>query len=390
MVHLRPRCTSIVLGLLTLASCEAGRDRGRLRPPAPQLVTVPAEGSSTTLDLATWNVDWFGSTSSGPSDETLQLENVRDVIHGADIDIWGLQEVVGTEHWENLESQLSGSGYTGFLANESHVTDGPAYYSDYDGTEQKVGILYKSDLATLLGARIILTENNYDFAGRPPLEVRLRVSLSGATQDIAVIVLHAKAGTGFDDWERRQNGSIALKSYLDANYPTQTVFVIGDFNDDVDTSIARSKPSPYQNFVDDVADYAFPTEALSDAEVSSTVRYSDVVDHHLTTNEGNAALIAAETKVFRVDEYIADYGNTTSDHYPVLASYTFGSGGTTNSPPSASFTSVDVYRDGAKITTTANDGAHTDAIGARGGGSNTYQLCEAGTTTCSDQATVTF
>ena len=56
----------------------------------------------------------------------------------------------------------------------------------------------------------------------------------------------------------------------------------------------------------------------------------------------------------------------------------------------ATSTNVDVYRNGAKITTTANDGAHTDNIGTRGGGSYTYKVCEAGTATCSNEAAVTF
>lgn len=56
----------------------------------------------------------------------------------------------------------------------------------------------------------------------------------------------------------------------------------------------------------------------------------------------------------------------------------------------ATSTNVDVFRDGALIVTTANDGFHTDNIGARGGGSYTYQVCEAGTTTCSNTVTVTF
>ncbi|HSL17740.1 MAG TPA: S8 family serine peptidase [Methylomirabilota bacterium] len=56
----------------------------------------------------------------------------------------------------------------------------------------------------------------------------------------------------------------------------------------------------------------------------------------------------------------------------------------------ATSTNVDVYRSGSNITTTANDGAYTDAIGALGGGSYTYQVCEAGTSTCSNQASVTF
>jgi PKD repeat protein len=56
----------------------------------------------------------------------------------------------------------------------------------------------------------------------------------------------------------------------------------------------------------------------------------------------------------------------------------------------ASGTNVDVFRDGSKITTTANDESHTDNIGTKGGGSYTYRVCEAGTSTCSGNATVTF
>lgn len=56
----------------------------------------------------------------------------------------------------------------------------------------------------------------------------------------------------------------------------------------------------------------------------------------------------------------------------------------------ATTANVDVLRNGAKITTTANDGAHTDAIGAKGGGTYTYVVCEAGTTTCSNPSTVVF
>ncbi|MDQ3611143.1 MAG: S8 family peptidase, partial [Actinomycetota bacterium] len=51
---------------------------------------------------------------------------------------------------------------------------------------------------------------------------------------------------------------------------------------------------------------------------------------------------------------------------------------------------VDVYRNGTKITTTANDGAYTDNINNKGGATYTYKLCGSGTTTCSNEATVTF
>ena len=53
-------------------------------------------------------------------------------------------------------------------------------------------------------------------------------------------------------------------------------------------------------------------------------------------------------------------------------------------------TSVDVWRNGGKITTTANDGFHTDNLNTKGSGTYRYTVCEAGTTTCSNEATVVF
>lgn len=56
----------------------------------------------------------------------------------------------------------------------------------------------------------------------------------------------------------------------------------------------------------------------------------------------------------------------------------------------ATSTSVDIHRNGSLLVTTANDGFHTDATNNRGGATYTYQVCEAGTSTCSDTVTVTF
>jgi PKD repeat protein len=55
----------------------------------------------------------------------------------------------------------------------------------------------------------------------------------------------------------------------------------------------------------------------------------------------------------------------------------------------ATTTDVDVYRDGTPITTTDNDGAYTDNLG-RNSGTFIYQVCEAGTSVCSNEASVTF
>jgi serine protease len=57
---------------------------------------------------------------------------------------------------------------------------------------------------------------------------------------------------------------------------------------------------------------------------------------------------------------------------------------------SGASSSVDINRDGGVIATDVSGSTFTDHIDVRGGGSYTYQVCEAGTSTCSNTVTVTF
>ena len=51
---------------------------------------------------------------------------------------------------------------------------------------------------------------------------------------------------------------------------------------------------------------------------------------------------------------------------------------------------VDILRDGNIISTTTNNGAYNDNIGAKGGATYQYEVCDAGTSNCSNTATVVF
>ena len=51
---------------------------------------------------------------------------------------------------------------------------------------------------------------------------------------------------------------------------------------------------------------------------------------------------------------------------------------------------VDIYRNGGLIVTTLNDGFYTDSPAGRSHATYTYQVCNTGTRTCSNQATVRF
>jgi hypothetical protein len=56
----------------------------------------------------------------------------------------------------------------------------------------------------------------------------------------------------------------------------------------------------------------------------------------------------------------------------------------------ATSANIDVYRNGALIVTTVNDGFYTDSTDDTGRARYTYRVCEAGTMTCSNDARVTF
>jgi endonuclease/exonuclease/phosphatase family metal-dependent hydrolase len=326
-----------LLGAGLLAACADLEDAGSIdelgepldrveADDLAQLLAVQPRGTATTLDVACWNVEWFGATGNGPGNEALQLANARDAIQGTDFDVWSLEEVASASAFHSLVDQLP--GYAGLVANDPVVAGGAGSY----GTgEQKPALVYKASLASLVSARVILTASDSDFAGRPPLEVRLSVTLNGVTQERIFIVLHMKAFADTTSWQRRQNASVALKSFLDSTYPAQRVTVLGDWNDDLDTSIVSGRPTPYANFNADPGRYTFATRVLSDAGVATTCDFSDAIDHQLVTNELAADRVAGSVEAYELDAQISSYCSTTSDHFPVLVRYRFGGG--TPPPP---------------------------------------------------------
>jgi endonuclease/exonuclease/phosphatase family metal-dependent hydrolase len=279
-------------------------------------------GTTPSFSMANWNVEWFGDTTNGPTNEVTQLDNVRTVISVAELDFWGLQEVVDTPAFNTLKQRLP--GYDGFLADDARVPFGASYYS---ATEQKVGILYRTDVVTVKSAQLILTSSAYDFGSRPPLRVDLRLTRDGLSMDVVAIVLHMKALTDAASYDRRANAARVLKNYLDTQLPNERVIVLGDWNDDVDVSIAWDsttssyRPTPYQGFLDDAADYTFVTRTLSLTNQRSTVSHTQFIDHQLYSNELAANHVSGSAQVLR--PVITQYGSTTSDHYPVLSRFSF-------------------------------------------------------------------
>ncbi|WP_233602452.1 lamin tail domain-containing protein [Corallococcus sp. CA047B] len=282
--------------------------------------TDAGPATAVPLKVGNWNIEWFGDTTpgNGPDDEALQLANVTAVLADAGADIWGVAEIVDEAQFNALKAGLP--GYDGFLASDSVRVGGEYYY--YSAADQKVGVLFKTDAVQVLAANVVLSSCSSNFAGRPPLRVDLRVTRGSTKVDLTLMVLHMKAFADSDAYARRQGASVCLKNYLDSNLPTQNVLVVGDWNDDVDTSIYVTNPSPYQNLVSDPTRYKFLTQSLSEAGVRSTVSNTQFIDHQLVTNELVPYHVADSTVVLRPT--ITNYKGTTSDHYPILSRFDFG------------------------------------------------------------------
>lgn len=283
---------------------------------------VTKVGNDTLIDVACWNVEWLGDADNGPSNETLQYNNVKDVLTKTDMDVWGLAEVSNSTTFYNLLLALSA----------------------YDGTEssysqtQKTALVWKKAKFDLISYTNINDASQPDFynafAGRYPLEVVLKTKGGNAVDTLYFYVVHLKANSGSgdqDSYNRRKNASVYLKKFLDTQRRNKKVIVLGDWNDDVDRSVVMINSSylesPFQNFVNDSAKYLFTSLSLSLAGETSYPNFNpkNMIDHQLNSRAlSDSFYVKRSAAVMKqLSTQISGYTNNTSDHYPVYARYNF-------------------------------------------------------------------
>ncbi len=302
-----------------------------LLPAVGAAQTIPPVGTDATFDVGTWNIEHFGNPGELPSNDALQFKNVLAVLRQAEVDVWALQELDDEATFNRLLDSL-GAGFGGHWVPDDAVSTDIGY-----------GFIYRTDVVTLTGnISQILAGSSYEFGSRPPLQLRARVALPDTTVEVRVINVHMKAGGSTSDYDRRVAASGILKNYVDNLQAVGAhVIVAGDFNDELITSIAGGRTSPYQNFLDD-ATYLFATRAFdqpgssNDANTycsSATCSSGSVFDHLIATanliddyEEDSAARLIA------VLSAIPAYTSSTSDHLPVFARFDFASTGTPNEP----------------------------------------------------------
>lgn len=274
-----------------------------------EAVSFPSDSipMNHTLDVVTWNIEWFGDPSNGPEDDNLQMQNVKTLIETIDADLYGLQEISNTILFESLVSSLE--GFSGIMAT-------------FDQT-QRTAYIYKDETIKVYQSSLISSGMNYSdwAAGRFPLELFIDATINGETREMYIYNLHAKAFGEESDYNQRINASRQLKVFLDNQRRSANVMVLGDFNDEILQSTYNNLASPYKNFDDD-SEYTIITKILEQNGYTSYSRFS-MLDHILISSELEDEWLAGTQRVENPN-YIGNYLSETSDHYPVWTRFQYG------------------------------------------------------------------
>ena len=311
------------------------------------LACIAARAQSTdTLTVVNWNIEWFGSSTNGPSNETLQEANVVKVLRYLKADLYGLYEVVDTMRLRRVVDSL-GSNYGFYISGFASAASSPL--SPNWTSAQKLAFIYRKDVFSNIHTRPMLNNGSnayYNFAsGRFPYLFNANVNKNGNKRNISFILIHAKAGATTADFNRRKDAARELKDTLDPFFSGHPMLLMGDYNDELQGSIVTGYTvSPYDIIVkDSIRTNANYYHSITlPAELSgkrSTISYTTTIDHQVINKRMDSMYVPGSADIRHdVINVVPDYlTRNTSDHYPVSSKYKITNGDTSvvvvNPPP---------------------------------------------------------
>jgi len=289
-----------------------------------------AQGSTSTLDVVGWNLEFFGAPGAGPSDDDLQEANAKRLLRWLDADLYGMVEIVDTMRFRRLVDSLGNTEYGFFIA--PYCSGNTTGTGNGWLTGQKQAFSYRKSVFSNISTRGIMrnSPNGYTnwASGRFPYLFSATATINGTSKDVNFILLHGKAGSTQDDYLKRAGACIELKDTLDAFFSTANTYIIGDFNDALHISIyPGASVSSYHAIVSDSTDadhYKSITLPLGVAGQSSMINFPNVIDNHVISNEVTPLYIPGSAQIKTdVTSVVPDYvsAHNTSDHYPVFSRY---------------------------------------------------------------------
>ena len=267
-------------------------------------------GDDSSLDIATWNIEWF------PKNGQVTVEYVTQILQQLDLDILAMQELDDTDMFDQMLNELT--NYTGYY--ESAWFAGLAY-------------VYKTDSVQINNIYEIYTTSPY-WSAFPRSPMVMDMSFMG--ENYFIINNHFKCcgdgnldmGNEADEEKRRYNAVNLLKEYIDTYLHDKNVIVLGDLNDEIAES---SQNNVFQNVLNDTENYFFVDYSIASGNSSdwSYPSWPSHLDHILITNELFDELDNSDILTIKVDEYLEggwnEYDYNISDHRPVAISFNLNS-----------------------------------------------------------------
>ncbi|WP_340063318.1 T9SS type A sorting domain-containing protein [Ascidiimonas aurantiaca] len=292
-----------------------------------------------SFDVVTWNIEWFGDEGNSPAagnplSDPIQRDSVLTILQQLDADVYAVQEIADDTLFAQLVAALP--GYDFVLSDAfSNPTGTPPF--------QKLGFIYKTATVSPKLTRAMLTTihplynggddsalvnypsttTRFFASGRLPFLMTADVTINGVTEEISLINLHARANSSSESQNRydmRKYDVEVLKDSLDVQFASAKFVLLGDYNDDVDQTVANitSTISSFEEYVNDTADYTIVSDVLSAGGFRSFVFRENMIDHIAISNELDSLYIAGSATV-HYEVYDNDYTFTASDHFPVSA-----------------------------------------------------------------------
>jgi endonuclease/exonuclease/phosphatase family metal-dependent hydrolase len=265
-------------------------------------------GDEESLEIMTWNIQHF------PKD-SLTISRAASAINELDVDVVGLQEIEDQTAFEELVEELN-----------SYRPIWQGYRAVSDEWDQNLAFVYKQQL-NVENIYEIYLEEKYDYAlPRRPLVLEFEF----ANQSVVVINNHLKARGGRENEDRRRAANELLQEFIETNYDTENVVLIGDLNDEI---AEPENKNVFWNFINKKDDFLFAdTEIAADSTAKWSYpywRYRGHIDHILITNElfDEFAATGSEVKTITLDEYMPEgwdqHYQEISDHRPVAIKLIF-------------------------------------------------------------------
>ena len=263
--------------------------------------TLNFTGSDNTLDIITWNIEWF------PKNE-MTIEYVKESIDSLNVDIIALQEITSTAELNNLKESLWGNW--------------EAYRSGYGDYGELSFLINTDNIVSHNIPYTILGTYYYDFSYREPYVLEFSYN----NENFYLINVHLKCcGNGTldlndetDEETRRYNANQALYNYIISSLNGENVLIVGDYNDLLTDNVDNNV---FEIFLNDSENFQFTDYNIANGSQAfwSFPSWPSHLDHILITNElfDNNPLTATVLIDNSMNGYFESYEQYISDHRPV-------------------------------------------------------------------------